>query len=156
MTIGPVRVEHVAPVTLAVVRGRASPGELSRAIPAACGEVWAYAREATLRDPGRHVAVYFDGAVTYECGVEVAEPFTGTARVMCSATPAGMVATVTLIGPYSELAAAHAAIRAWGAGAGQAFAGTSWEVYGHWTDDSTKLRTDVFYLLAPVGATSNA
>jgi hypothetical protein len=27
----------------------------------------------------------------------------------------------------------------------------SWELYGHWEDDPAKLRTDVFYLLRPVG-----
>lgn len=41
------------------------------------------------------------------------------------------------------------------AGNGHAFTGTRWEAHGHWADDSTRLHTDVFYVLAPGGATSN-
>ena len=143
-----VRVGEVDPVAVAVVRGRAAPAELARVIPAACGEVWSYARSAGLRSPGRHVAIYLDGAIHYECGVEVAEPFEGSGRVVCSATPGGAAASVTWMGPYSGLATAHAAIRAWCEATGTSFAGPTWEVYGHWTDDPEELRTDVYHLLA--------
>ena len=30
-------------------------------------------------------------------------------------------------------------------------AGPNWEVYGHWHDDPSQLRTDVFYLLQDAG-----
>lgn len=30
--------------------------------------------------------------------------------------------------------------------------GTRWEVYGHWVEDETQVRTDVFYLLEPAAS----
>jgi len=33
-------------------------------------------------------------------------------------------------------------------------AGQSWEVYGHWHADPAQLRTEVYYLLQPVGGGS--
>lgn len=147
MQLSSVRFEIAKPQLLAVVRGRVPQSQLSTAIPAACGEVWAYARTAQLSSPGRHVAVYLDGSIRFECGVEVGAPFEGNDRVTCSATPSGPVATVTLLGAYSGLAAAHAAVRDECARRGRACTGINWEVYGHWTDDESRLRTDVFYLL---------
>jgi hypothetical protein len=51
---------------------------------------------------------------------------------------------------------AHDAIHQWCKANGRTFAGPSWEVYGHWTDecnrDPSKIRTDIYYLLA-VGGT---
>ncbi len=64
------------------------------------------------------------------------------------ATPAGPVATTTHYGPYTELKQAHAAIDKWAREKGYQFAGPSWEVYGHWSDDPAQLRTDVFYSLS--------
>jgi effector-binding domain-containing protein len=143
-----VHVGKVPPVTVAVVRGQAPQAQLPSAIPAACGEVWEYARSARLSMPGRHVAIYFDASVSYECGVEVGAPFTGADRVVCSSTPGGWAARVTLIGPYAGLPAAHRTILDWSSSTGRTLAGTSWEVYGHWTDDESRLRTDIYYLLA--------
>jgi effector-binding domain-containing protein len=66
------------------------------------------------------------------------------------------VATTTHFGPYGGLHAAHEAICRWCADQGHKLAGPSWEVYGHWTDecnrDPSKIRTDIYYLLAADGA----
>ena len=137
--------------TLAVVRGRVEPKDLSKFVPAACGEVWSFIRSAGLPRPGRHVAVYVDPGGTVEVGAEVSEPFAGNERVHCSQLPAGRVATTTYFGPYPRLSEAHAALRQWCAGHGHQLAGIAWEVYGHWDQrwntDPSKIRTDVFYLL---------
>jgi len=143
-----VRVQEVPSVTVAVVRGQATQAALPRVIPAVCGEVWEYARAARLSTPGRHVAIYLDRRISFECGVEVGAPFADSDRVVCSSTPSGSAASVTLIGPYSGLAAAHQKLLDWSRETGRAFAGPSWEVYGHWTDDPTRLRTDIYYLLS--------
>jgi effector-binding domain-containing protein len=146
-----VRLTRVAPQLTAVVRSIAPRQALSTAVPAACGEVWSYMRAAQLPKPGRNVALYLDGRITFEAGAEVAAPFPASDRVICSQTPGGMVATATHVGPYNQLAAAHSAILAWCAAHGKTLAGPNWEVYGHWTDDPSQLRTDVFYLLVPEG-----
>jgi effector-binding domain-containing protein len=90
-----------------------------------------------------------------EIGVEVDRTFPDGERVVCSATPAGLAATTAHFGPYDRLGAAHEAIQRWCAANHLALAGPSWAIYGHWTDDSAKLRTDVFYLLQPEKADEN-
>jgi hypothetical protein len=42
----------------------------------------------------------------------------------------------------------HEAIHAWAAVNGSSFAGTSWEIYGDWTDDVSKQETRIEYLLS--------
>jgi effector-binding domain-containing protein len=150
-----VRVEQVAPQLTAVIRCRTTQSELSKVIPQACGEVWAFARSANLLRPGRHLALYLDCEMNIEVGVEVFQHFAGNDRVVCSSTPAGRVATTTHRGPYNRLGEAHDAVHQWCADNGHALAGPSWEVYGHWTDDPSQLRTDVFWLLKAQGESTN-
>jgi effector-binding domain-containing protein len=100
---------------------------------------------------GRHVAVYWDGQITLEVGVELLGPFDGYADVVRSDTPAGMTASTTHFGPYNTLGAAHQAICQWCDAQGVQRAGPSWEIYGHWQrewdQDASRIRTDVFYLI---------
>jgi len=134
----------------AVVRERVQPGELSRFVPAACGEVWSFVRAAGLPKPGRHTALYLDAGLV-EVGAEVFVPFVGNDRIHCSQLPSGRVATTAHFGPYQRLFEAHAGIRQWCAERGHLLAGISWEIYGNWdaswNADPSKIRTDVFYLL---------
>lgn len=81
-------------------------------------------------------------------GVQVIRPFEGEGEVICTKTPAGEVAMTTHVGSYDELAAAYDAIHSWRAATGRAFGGSSWEIYGDWTNDATKLETQVVYLLS--------
>ena len=147
----PIELTRSEAIHTAVIRDQVEAKELSRFVPMACGEVWNFIRDAGLPRPGRHVALYLDGQGTVEVGAEVAEPFVGNERVQCSQLPAGRVATSVHLGPYSGLASAHEAIRRWCREQGHALRGICWEIYGHWDEswntDSSKIRTDVFYLL---------
>ena len=147
-----IRLEQHAARPLAVVRRRAASHELSKVVPDACGTVWNVIRSQQVSGAGRHVAVYLDGQINLEVGVELDGPFTGYGEVVVSATPPGLVATTTHFGPYHLLQKAHEAIRKWCAANGHNFAGPNWEVYGHWKNewnsDPTKICTDVFCLLA--------
>jgi effector-binding domain-containing protein len=131
---------------VAVVRRQATPNALSTVVPEACGIVW-NALKALQIKAGRHVAIYWDGQINLEVGVEVAESFSGSGPVVRSSTPAGRVLTTAHFGPYDRLAEAHEAIRNWSERHQHALAGPNWEIYGHWNDDPSQLRTDVFYLL---------
>jgi effector-binding domain-containing protein len=146
-----VRLERRSGQPLAVVRRRAAPAELSRVVPEACGVVWNALRAQGVTGAGRHVAVYLDGEINLEVGVELDAPFAGGGEVVSSATPAGDVACVTHHGPYGQLHAAHEAVRRWCASHGRTPAGPSWEVYGHWQDewnrDPSRITTEVCYLL---------
>jgi effector-binding domain-containing protein len=146
-----VETRHMTGTRLLVVRRRARVQELSRVVPDACGAVWNFIRESGVRSPGRNVAVYTscnDGLFDLEVGVEVGADAAGRDDVVLSATPAGMAATVTHFGSYALLSVAHDALRAWCTANQHRLAGPSWEVYGHWSDDPAKVRTDIFYLTA--------
>lgn len=146
-----VHTEDFKAVPTAVVRGCPERRELSKFVPAACGEVWAFIRAAGLPRPGRHVALYFHAPWSVEVGAEMAQPFNGSDRVHCSELPAGRVATAAHFGPYSGLSEAHAEIQRWCAEQGHRLADVSWEIYGHWKEgwnaNPSKIRTDVYYLL---------
>jgi effector-binding domain-containing protein len=153
-----VRLEQHDSRPLAVVHRRASVQELPKVVPDACGTVWNVVRAQKVPGAGRHVALYWDGAINLEVGVELDAPFAGHGEVVGSATPAGPVATAVHLGPYQRLGEAHQAIRKWCADHGHTLAGPNWEIYGHWLDewnnDPSKIRTDVFYLLKPGGGTA--
>jgi effector-binding domain-containing protein len=142
-----VEIKPVDSQTTAVVRCRAAQTQLAEVVPRLCGEVWEYARASGLPRPGRHVALYLDGEINLEVGALMDRPFTGSDRVVCSSTPAGWVAMTEHVGPYQRLGEAHAAVHRWCAENGHTLAGPSWEIYGHWTDDVSKLTTEVYYLL---------
>ena len=138
------------PILTAVIRDRVPAENLSKFVPAACGEVWTFARNAALPRPGRHTCLYLADSMV-EVGAEVTEPFTGNDRVVFSQLPGGRVATTTHFGPYQRLGEAHAAIRQWCAEQGHRRADVCWEIYGHWEDSwntaPEKIRTVVFHLL---------
>jgi effector-binding domain-containing protein len=147
-----VRLERQSAQPLAVVRRRAGSHELAKVVPAACGTVWSVIRAQQVPGAGRHIAIYWDDQINLEVGVELTAPFAGHGEVIGSATPAGPVATTTHFGPYGQLHKAHEAIHQWCRNNGYPLAGPRWEIYGHWKDewnsDPSKIRTDVYYLLA--------
>ena len=146
-----IELTHSPSIPTAVIRSRVRASDLPQFVPAACGEVWSFIRSAGLPRPGRHLALYLDAQGSVEVGAEVSEPFAGNDRVQCSQLPAGRVATTIHFGPYASLADAYVALRAWCAEHEHRCSGISWELYGHWEEswntDSSKIRTDVFYLL---------
>lgn len=146
-----VRLQQLKSVPLAVIRRQASAAELARVVPECCGLVWNAVRAQHAR-AGRHVAIYWDGTIRLEVGVELDGPLAEQGDVVRSATPAGAVASTTHFGPYGGLGAAHAAIRQWCSANNHRWAGPNWEIYGHWQrewdDDPSRIRTDVFYLLS--------
>jgi hypothetical protein len=101
---------------------------------------------------GRHIGIYWDDTIRLEVGVELQGAFTEQDGVVRSETPAGLLVSTTHFGPYVGLGAAHDAIRHWCETNQHRLAGPSWEIYGHWlpgwNDDPSKIRTDVFHLLA--------
>src|SRR5262245_55609401 len=146
-----VELRQLPSIALAVIRRQARPLELSRVVPECCGLVWNVMR-AQQAQAGRHVAVYWDGSIRLEVGVELLGPFAEDGEVVRSATPAGAVASVTHFGPYGSLGAAHEAVRAWCRTNNHRLAGPNWEIYGHWLPewnaDPSQIRTDVFYQIA--------
>jgi effector-binding domain-containing protein len=146
-----VQLQRLDSVPLAVIRRQASASELARLVPECCGLAWSAVR-AQQAKAGRHVAIYWDGSIRLEVGVELHGPFADQGEVVRSATPAGAVASATHFGPYGGLGAAHDAVRRWCTANNHRPAGPNWEIYGHWQNewnaDPSRIRTDVYYLLS--------
>jgi len=150
MTSHVVQLQRVDSVPLAVIRRDARASDLPRVVPECCGLVWNVVRAQQVR-AGRHVAIYWDGSIRLEVGVELQGSFGEQGEVVRSATPAGDVAWTAHFGPYANLAAAHDAVRQWCRSSNRSVAGPNWEIYGHWQPewnaDPSLIRTDVYYLL---------
>ncbi|HEY2156371.1 MAG TPA: hypothetical protein VGH33_12125, partial [Isosphaeraceae bacterium] len=72
-----IQVLTVEPIPIAAVRTTAAPSQLSTVVPQLCGEVWKFVKSHAVPNPDRHVAVYYDGAITLEVGAIVGGPFAG-------------------------------------------------------------------------------
>jgi effector-binding domain-containing protein len=155
MTPPNVTIETVPVRQLAAVRRRVKIGSVGTIWRPALDQVWAFLRaHAGLRTDGHNVFVYHhpssrDAPMDVDFGVEVVRAFEREGDVFPTETPAGEVVTAVHVGGYDQLHRAHDAIHAWRAaeGSGRTFAGTSWEIYGDWSDDPSKLETTVCYLL---------
>jgi effector-binding domain-containing protein len=98
-------------------------------------------------ESGHNVMLYWDDVPNVEVGVQVAETFAPSGRVVPSALPAGRIASAIHRGPDDELDGAHRAIREWCAARGHKLTGTRWEIYGDWQENPEELETEVTYLL---------
>jgi effector-binding domain-containing protein len=134
-----VQLKQVSEQPIAVVRGRATMANLPVKIRELFDQFY-----AGFKGKGGLNIVFYPGDVAGEfeiaCGVQLEQG--GNAS-----TPAGAVATTVYMGPYDQMKPAHHAIHQWVRENGRQIAGPSWEVYGHWSDDPAKLRTDIYYLL---------
>jgi len=151
MTPYAVQLQRLGSIPLAVIRRQARSSELARVVPECCGVVWDAVR-AQQTQAGRHVAIYWDGSIRLEVGVELHGSFAEQGEIVRSATPSGAVASATHFGPYAGLGAAHEAIRQWCVANNHRLAGPNWEIYGHWQrqwdTDPSRIRTDVYDLLS--------
>jgi effector-binding domain-containing protein len=148
---GQIAIETVASRPFAAVHVTTSLAKWPSEFRTPLGSVYTALRTEGVPNLGQNIMVYRpreDGLVDIECGVAVAAKFGPIGDVHFAETPAGSVATLTHIGPYSQLGASHAAIAAWIRENGHRHTGICWEIYGHWVEDQAKLHTDLFHLLA--------
>lgn len=141
-----------APRTIAAVHARLAVSAVSTTFGRYLDQVYAAAKTGAIKLDGQNVFVYRDaqdhpGQADVAFGVGVTAPFVAIGNVEPTSLPAGEVATTTHWGNYAGLGDAHHAVIDWCRSQGWRLAGPRWEVYGHWTDDITRVRTDVFYLL---------
>jgi effector-binding domain-containing protein len=148
-----VSVEVVKPRILAAVRRQVQIGAVASAWGPALDQVWSFLRsQPGLRTDGHNIFLYQHPArrgdpMEVDFGVEVARSFTPSGEVRETSTPAGEAAMAVHKGDYGQLHRTHDAIHQWARSHGRAFAGRSWEIYGDWSDDSSKVETTVVYLL---------
>ena len=145
-----VEVRTIAAQPIVVAPRSVDPSEVSSAIVPALDAVWQFVRAEGL-ETGHNVAIYQaagDGQLAAWFGVEVTSPFEGTCSINCSYLPMGKAAVAVHKGPYDRIGATNQAIRAWCAEQGLALSGTSFEIYGDWTEDPDELETTIAYQLA--------
>jgi len=144
-----VQVEVVSPRLLAAVGREVAAGRVGDVWRAALDQVWAFLRtQPGLRTDGHNIFLYHHGdPMKADFGVEVTREFAASGQVRPVRTPRGEAAVARHVGSYDGLAEAHSAIHEWASESGRALAGTSWEIYGDWNEDPTKLETLVMYLL---------
>ena len=148
-----VTVLQARPRKLAAVRRRVRIGEVGLAWRTASDQVWGFlGKHPGLRTDGHNVFLYHhpstrDAPMEVDFGVEVTRDFEPSGEVRPVETPAGEVATAVHVGGYERLKETHDAIHAWAAANHRAIGGRSWEIYGDWSDDPSKIETTVVYLL---------
>jgi effector-binding domain-containing protein len=147
-----VSLEPSVPRTIAAVRARLPVQRVKSAFREYLDQVYAAGRAGAVKLDGQNIFVYQPvpgeaDSAEVAFGVGTTAPFTVVGNVQPVETPSGEVATTTHWGDYSGLGAAHDAVVQWCRTNERRLSGTRWEVYGHWTDDPTRLRTDVYYLL---------
>ena len=135
---------------MAVARDTLAQDQISGRILHLFDLVYAFLANAEVKQAGHNIAIYLNNHIDLEVGVPVTAPFEDTANVFCSSSPAGRSAHTVHYGPYSRLGDANRAVQKWCKNQGEATSGISWEEYGHWNDDPSLLRTDVYWLLTDV------
>ena len=149
-----ISVRIATPRPLAAVRRQVTIGQIGSAWRPALDLVWTFLRQNPgLRSDGHNVFLYHHPAarqlpMDVDFGVEVTLSFEQAGEVRQVQTPGGRVASALHIGPYDRMKDTHDAIHRWASANGERFAGKSWEIYGDWTDDLTKLETRIEYLLS--------
>jgi effector-binding domain-containing protein len=111
--------------------------------------VWAFLSQNDLRTDGHNVMVYRNDVprLDFAVGVQVSGSFEAAGAVVPSALPVGPAAHTVHWGDYARLGDAHDSVLSWCRANGQVTTGVRWEVYGDWDYDSSKVQTDVYWLL---------
>ncbi len=129
------------------VRKVANMSELPTVIPSALDEVYKFLQENYKNKTGHNIAIYLDEKFTVDIGVIALEKLETKGDIFFSATPSGMAVHTTHIGPYNGLPQTHSLLRKWCKDNNVSITLPCWEIYDHWTEDESKLRTDVYYLI---------
>jgi effector-binding domain-containing protein len=148
-----VSVQSVSPRLLAAINRKVPFGQVGIFARPALDQVWAFLRaQPGLRTDGHNIFLYGHPTkrgdpMDVDFGVEVVRTFEPAGEIRPVWTPAGEVATALHIGPYEKLHPTHQAVHAWMDANRRQSAGWSWEIYGDWTEDPSKLETTIMYLL---------
>ena len=154
-----VREVIVAARPVAGVHAQVPRGRVAQEFGRHLDQVYAAARTGALNLDGQNIFIYRAASadeLTVDFCVGTTASFDPVGAVLPLETPSGVAAMVTHHGEYGRLREAHAAVLAWCHANDRRRAGPSWEVYGHWNAGPAKLRTEVYYLLRPIGAEDGA
>lgn len=109
---------------------------------------YTWLKTAPVQQVGHNYAIYERGThkdLLVRAGFPVSGPFAETASAKPFTLAAGKAAHALHVGPYSELHRTYARLDAWCREQGLVLSGQSWELYGDWHDDASKLETGLYY-----------
>ncbi|HEX3888855.1 MAG TPA: hypothetical protein VHW05_15280 [Phenylobacterium sp.] len=150
MGLAQVSIETVAAQPMAAIAARTDFAGLPQTITGGLDKVYAVLRAGDYGPLGCNTVYYAPGMpmMNLLVGVRLDAPFPGpVGEVVAAETPAGEAVHAVYFGDYGKMKPAHDAVHAEAARLGRPITGASWEVYGDWSDNPEKLRTDIYYLL---------
>jgi effector-binding domain-containing protein len=109
--------------------------------------VYSWLKVAPVKQAGHNFALYERGAkrdLLVRVGFPVSSVFEDTDSVKCFELAAGRAAHAVHVGPYSELHRTYAELETWCKQERVPLSGHSWEVYGDWNKDESKLETEIY------------
>ena len=143
-------VASVAPVLLAVTQAELRRAQVPARIRGMFDIVYSWLKSSGVRQVGQNYAVYDQctaHGLRVQAGFPVSGHFADTDLVKCIELAAGRAAHATHVGSYAQLHVTYKALTEWCTGEALPLAGDSWEVYGDWHDDPSKVKTDVYFRL---------
>jgi hypothetical protein len=144
------KVSTFSAVLLAVAQEDMPQSQIPFRIRGLFDAVYSWARSAPVRQVGHNYAIYEKGVnadLLVRAGFPVSGPFPDFGPVKCLELCGGGVAHITHVGPYTELRRSYAALEGWCHKQGITLGGQSWEVYGDWQEDQSKLETEIYFRL---------
>ena len=120
--------------------------------------VYAWLGASSVRQAGHNYALYdqcTEWSLRVRVGFPVSGPFADTDSVKCKQFAPGQAAHAVHLGSYAQLNRTYAALNAWCATQNLSLTGESWEEYGDWTDDQSKLQTGLFLRIREASAHGN-
>lgn len=144
------RVVSLSPVLLALTQEELPRAQIPVRIRSMFDVVYTWLKTSGVRQAGHNYAVYDKGStqnLLVRVGFPVGGPFADTERVKCVELAGGEAAHATHVGAYGEMHRTYAILTEWCSRASMPLSGQSWEVYGDWHDDPSKLETDLYFRL---------
>ena len=144
------RIVSVEPVLLAVTEAELARTEIPLRIRGMFDTVYSWLKHASVRQIGHNYALYDKGSkggLLVQVGFPVSSNFPATASVRPLELSAGRAASALHVGAYSELHRTYAELGFWCKREGLQVASQSWEIYGDWHEDVSKLETEIWFRL---------
>lgn len=138
-------VDVEASTVLAAVGIAKDHSEIPALIPQLLDRAWAQIRGTNVEGAGHNVVIYRNQGSQLTAGVQVpADTPEPPAPLVLGGIPAGRAAHVRHVGPYSTIPESVQRLFAWCGEHGHTVVEPSWEVYGDWDEDESKLVTDIY------------
>ena len=144
----PCGIVSVASVLLAVAQEDVERAQISSRIRPLFDVVYSWVKGADVLQAGNNYAVYdrcTPERLRLQVGFPVSGTFADTDGVKCIELEAGRAAHATHVGSYEDMHVTNRALTEWCTEQGLSVTGDSWEVYGDWHDDPSKVTTDIYF-----------